>query len=88
MYLSASLSYKATSDPSLDGKKVMDFSDWKTFTMTSGDKTVQNTYRIKVVSKAQAETPVSVFRRSVNGTMASLTTPKAPSLSPMWTIPS
>ena len=60
MYLSASLSYKATSDPSLDGKKVMDFSDWKTFTMTSGDKTVQNTYRIKVVSKAQAE--ITSFR--------------------------
>lgn len=60
MYLSASLSYKATSDPSLDGKKVMDFSDWKTFTVTSGDKTVQNTYRIKVVSKAQAE--ITSFR--------------------------
>lgn len=55
MYLSAGLSYNATSNPSLDGKKVMDFSDWKTFTVTSGDKTVQNTYRIKVVSKAQAE---------------------------------
>ena len=38
----------------------MDFSDWKTFTMTSGDKTVQNTYRIKVVSKAQAE--ITSFR--------------------------
>lgn len=59
-YLSASLSYKATSNPSLDGKKVMDFSDWKTFTVTSGDKTVQNTYRIKVVSKAQAE--ITSFR--------------------------
>lgn len=60
MYLSTSLSYKATSNPSLDGKKVMDFSDWKTFTVTSGDKTVQNTYRIKVVSKAQAE--ITSFR--------------------------
>ena len=60
MYLSAGLSYKATSNPSLDGKKVMDFSDWKTFTVTSGDKTVQNTYRIKVVSKAQAE--ITSFR--------------------------
>ena len=60
MYLSASLSYKATSNPSLDGKKVMDFSDWQTFTVTSGDKTVQNTYRIKVVSKAQAE--ITSFR--------------------------
>lgn len=60
MYLSASLSYKATSNPSLDGKKVMDFSDWKTFTVTSSDKTVQNTYRIKVVSKAQAE--ITSFR--------------------------
>ena len=65
MYLSASLSYKATSDPSLDGKKVMDFSDWKTFTMTSGDKTVQNTYRIKVVSKAQAE--ITSFRVQAAG---------------------
>lgn len=60
MYLSAGLSYKATSNPSLDGKKVMDFSDWQTFTVTSGDKTVQNTYRIKVVSKAQAE--ITSFR--------------------------
>lgn len=60
MYLSASLSYKATSDPSLDGKKVMDFSDWKTFTVTSGDKKVQSPYRIKVVSKAQAE--ITSFR--------------------------
>lgn len=65
MYLSASLSYKATSDPSLDGKKVMDFSDWKTFTVTSGDKTVQNTYRIKVVSKAQAE--ITSFRVQAAG---------------------
>lgn len=65
MYLSASLSYKATSNPSLDGKKVMDFSDWKTFTVTSGDKTVQNTYRIKVVSKAQAE--ITSFRVQAGG---------------------
>lgn len=65
MYLSAGLSYKATSNPSLDGKKVMDFSDWKTFTVTSGDKTVQNTYRIKVVSKAQAE--ITSFRVQAAG---------------------
>ena len=65
MYLSASLSYKATSNPSLDGKKVMDFSDWKTFTVTSGNKTVQNTYRIKVVSKAQAE--ITSFRVQAAG---------------------
>lgn len=65
MYLSASLSYKATSDPSLDGEKMMDFSDWKTFTVTSGDETVQNTYRIKVVSKAQAE--ITSFRVQAGG---------------------
>ena len=65
MYLSAGLSYKATSNPSLDGKKVMDFSDWQTFTVTSGDKTVQNTYRIKVVSKAQAE--ITSFRVQAAG---------------------
>lgn len=65
MYLSAGLSYKATSNPSLDGKKGMDFSDWKTFTVTSGDKTVQNTYRIKVVSKAQAE--ITSFRVQAAG---------------------
>ena len=65
MYLSAGLSYNATSNPSLDGKKVMDFSDWKTFTVTSGDKTVQNTYRIKVVSKAQAE--ITSFRVQAAG---------------------
>lgn len=65
MYLSAGLSYKATSNPSLDGKKGMDFSDWKTFTVTSGDKTVQNTYRIKVVSKAQAK--ITSFRVQAAG---------------------
>lgn len=65
MYLSAGLSYKATSNPSLDGKKGMDFSDWQTFTVTSGDKTVQNTYRIKVVSKAQAE--ITSFRVQAAG---------------------
>ena len=65
MYLSASLSYKATSDPSLDGKKAMDFSDWKTFTVTSGGKKVQSTYRIKVVSKAQAE--ITSFRVQAGG---------------------
>ena len=65
MYLSASLSYKATANPSLDGKKAMDFSDWQTFTVTSGDGTVQNTYRIKVVSKAQAE--ITSFRVQAGG---------------------
>lgn len=65
MYLSASLSYKATANPSLDGKKVMDFSNWQTFTVTSGDETVQNIYRIKVVSKAQAE--ITSFRVQAAG---------------------
>ena len=65
MYLSANISYKATSDPSLDGEKMMDFSDWKTFTVTSGDETVQNTYRIKIVSKAQAE--ITSFRVQAGG---------------------
>ena len=65
MYLSASISYKATSDPSLDGKDAMDFSDWQTFTVTSGDETVQNIYRIKVVSKAQAE--ITSFRVQAGG---------------------
>lgn len=60
MYLSASISYAATADPSLDGEDAMNFSDWQSFTVTSGDKTVQNTYRIKVVSKAQAE--ITSFR--------------------------
>lgn len=55
MYLSAGISYGATASPALDGKEAMDFSDWQTFTVTSGDKKVTNTYRIKVVSKAQAE---------------------------------
>lgn len=60
MYLSANISYAATVDPSLDGKDAMNFSDWQTFTVTSGDETVQNIYRIKVVSKAQAE--ITSFR--------------------------
>lgn len=65
MYLSASISYAATSDPSLDGKDAMNFSDWQTFTVTSGDETVKNVYRIKVVSKAQAE--ITSFRVQAAG---------------------
>lgn len=65
MYLSASISYKATSDPSLDGKDAMNFSDWQTFTVTSGDETVKNVYRIKVVSKTQAE--ITSFRVQAAG---------------------
>lgn len=65
MYLSASISYAATVDPPLDGKDAMNFSDWQTFTVTSGDGTVQNIYRIKVVSKAQAE--ITSFRVQAGG---------------------
>ena len=65
MYLSANISYAATVDPSLDGKDAMNFSDWQTFTVTSGDETVQNIYRIKVVSKAQAE--ITSFRVQAAG---------------------
>lgn len=65
MYLSANISYAATVDPSLDGKDAMNFSDWQTFTVTSGDETVQNIYRIKVVSKAQAE--ITSFRVQAGG---------------------
>lgn len=65
MYLSASISYAATVDPPLDGKDAMNFSDWQTFTVTSGDGAVQNIYRIKVVSKAQAE--ITSFRVQAGG---------------------
>ena len=65
MYLSANISYAATVDPSLDGKDAMNFSAWQTFTVTSGDETVQNIYRIKVVSKAQAE--ITSFRLQAGG---------------------
>ena len=65
MYLSANISYAATVDPSLDGKDAMNFSDWQTFTVTSGDETLQNIYRIKVVSKAQAE--ITSFRVQAGG---------------------
>lgn len=65
MYLSASISYAATVDPSLDGKDAMNFSNWQTFTVTSGDETVQNIYRIKIVSKTQAE--ITSFRVQAGG---------------------
>ena len=65
MYLSASISYAATVDPSLDGKDAMNFSNWQAFTVTSGDETVQNIYRIKIVSKAQAE--ITSFRVQAGG---------------------
>lgn len=88
MYLSANISYAATVDPSLDGKDAMNFSDWQTFTVTSGDETVQNIYRIKVVSGHRRRSPASVCRQVASGTMASLTMPRTPLLSPVWTIPS
>ena len=66
MFIAASISYGATADPLLDGKKAHDLSDWATFTITAGDGVTKKVYRIKVEAKAQAE--ITNFRVNVNGT--------------------
>ncbi len=65
LYLSADVSYGAAATPALDGKTLTDFSDWTTFTVTSGDKTNVKVYRIKVEAKAQAE--ITSFKVKANG---------------------
>ena len=66
MFISADISYKATATPALDGKAVMDLSDWTSFVIKSQDGTATKTYRIKVVAKGQAS--ISAFSLTVNGT--------------------
>ena len=66
MFIAASISYGATADPVLDGKKPHDLSDWMTFTVTAGDGVTKKVYRIKVEAKAQAE--ITSFKVKANGT--------------------
>lgn len=63
----ARVSYGATATPSLDGKKGMDLSDWRTFTITSGDGTNTRTYRIKATARTQAS--ISAFSLTIGGTV-------------------
>lgn len=63
----ARLSYGATATPSLDGKTGMDLSDWRTFTITSGDGTNTRTYRIKTTARTQAS--ISAFSLTIGGTV-------------------
>ena len=63
----ARLSYGATATPSLDGKTGMDLSDWRTFTITSGDGANTRTYRIKATARTQAS--ISDFSLTIGGTV-------------------
>lgn len=63
----ARLSYGATATPSLDGKRGMDLSDWRTFTITSGDGTNTRTYRIKATARTQAS--IAAFSLTIGGTV-------------------
>lgn len=63
----ARVSYGANATPSLDGKKGMDLSDWTTFTITSGDGTNTQTYRIKATARTQAS--ISAFSLTIGGTV-------------------
>lgn len=63
----ARVSYGATATPSLDGKKGMDLSDWRTFTITSGDGTNTRTYRIKATARTQAS--IAAFSLTIGGTV-------------------
>lgn len=63
----ARLSYGATATPSLDGKTGMDLSDWRTFTITSGDGTNTRTYRIKATARTQAS--IAAFSLTIGGTV-------------------
>ena len=63
----ARVSYGATATPSLDGKRGMDLSDWRTFTITSGDGTNARTYRIKATARTQAS--IAAFSLTIGGTV-------------------
>lgn len=63
----ARLSYGATASPALDGKKGMDLSDWTIFTITSGDGTATQKYRIKATARTQAS--ISAFSLTIGGTV-------------------
>ena len=63
----ARVSYGATATPSLDGTKGMDLSDWRTFTITSGDGTNTRTYRIKATARTQAS--IAAFSLTIGGTV-------------------
>ncbi len=63
----ARLSYGATASPALDGKKGMNLSDWRTFTITSGDGANTRTYRIKATARTQAS--ISAFSLTIGGTV-------------------
>lgn len=67
LLISARLSYAATATPSLDGKTVLNLSDWTTFTITSGDKTNTRTYRIKATARTQAS--IAAFSLTIGGTV-------------------
>ena len=67
LLISARISYEATATPSLDGKKVLDLSDWRTFTITSGDGTNTRIYRIKATARTQAS--ISAFSLTIGGTV-------------------
>lgn len=66
LHISADISYGATATPALDGKAIMDLSDWTSFVIKSQDGTATKTYRIKVVAKGQAS--ISAFSLTVSGT--------------------
>lgn len=67
LLLTARISYRATATPALDGKKGMDLTDWTAFTITSGDTTAAQVYRIKVTPRTQAS--ISAFRLTIDGTV-------------------
>ena len=67
LMISARISYGATATPALDGKKGMDLSDWTTFTITSGDGTATQKYRIKATARTQAS--ISAFSLTIGGTV-------------------
>ena len=67
LMICARVSYGATATPSLDGKRGMNLSDWRTFTITSGDGTNARTYRIKATARTQAS--IAAFSLTIGGTV-------------------
>lgn len=61
----AAISHQATASPALDGKAVLDLSDWKTFTITSEDGANTRVYRIKAVPRLQAS--IAAFSLTIGG---------------------
>lgn len=64
--IAASISFGASASPVLDSSKILDLSDWKPFTVSSGNGRNSAIYRIKVQARTRAT--IEEFALVINGT--------------------